>query len=145
MENFITENPALLIVVFAAVCVIIVTLLIVGKVKSNAKKKNLLADNPNFVEILFDENVYFPIPHAPFDYAGYKLYSVNGQPAKPIGRSLVIPAGETTLDVEYFFQQKGKNFVTSMGRSSYTLTTAPGSRYVITFNYMDKCLEHRVK
>jgi len=145
MEKFITENPTLLIAVFAAVCVIILTFLIIGNAKSKAKKKNLLADNPNFVEILFDESVYAPIPNAPFDYSGYKLYSVNGQPAKPIGRSLVIPAGETTFDVEYFFQQHGKNFVTSMGRSSYTLTTTPGARYVITFNYLDKCLEHKVK
>jgi len=144
MDNFVNENLPLFTGIFAAVCIIGVTLLIVGSAKSKAKKKDLLAGNPNLVELIFDEQPYTPKP-VPVNYAGYLLYSVNGQRTEPIGRSLVLPVGETTLDVEYFMQQHGKSFPTSFGRSSYTFVTVPGKKYYMSFNCMDYCMMHNVK
>ena len=144
MDNFVNENLPLFIGIFAAVSVIGVVLLMVGSAKSKAKKKNLLESDPNLVELIFDEQPYSPKP-VPVNYPGYLIYSVNGKPAEPIGRSLVLPAGEITLDVEYFMQQHGKSFPTSFGRSDYTFVTTPGKKYHMSFDCMDYCMMHKVK
>jgi len=142
--DFINENVPLFIGLFVGVSVIIVTLLIVFSIKSNVKKKNMLKENPNLVEIVFDTAVFTPKP-INGGYEGYLLYSVNGKLVEPIGRSIVVSAGEITLDVENFMRTVGKTFANSYGRSSYTFTATPGKKYTMSFNYIDHCLMHKEK
>ena len=145
MENFINEHVNLFIGVFAAICVIIVTLLIIASAVSRKKKKALLASDPNLVELIFDTIVATPSP-MPLSYSAYVLHSVNGQPAKPMGRhSIIVPSGETELDVEYFMLKSGRNIATSFGRSRCTFVTTPGKKYRMSYNLIDYCLEHKEK
>lgn len=145
LNDYIAEHPTVFFGVIIAICVVIIALMIIVGAAKRKKKKALLGSDPNLVEIVFDESVTLPAPVAipGNNTAGYVLYSVNDEPAKLLGRSLILPAGETTLDVEYFMLPHGARFAKSMGRSRYTLTTVPGKKYNISFDYMDMCLSHK--
>ena len=140
--NFINENPTILIGIIAGVVVLFLAIFIVASTKSKALKKKLLAENPNLVEIEFDEVVSPPNPiGANMSNSGYTLYAVNGQKPQFFGRSILAPAGEVLLDCEYFVLPVGNRFANSFGRRPQRVTVATGKKYTATYNLIDNIIE----
>jgi len=80
ISNFIIENPTVFGIIFVAVCIIILVPLIIFGIKNHAKKKNMLKENENLVEIIFDSPLLTPHPLGAFAESsnnGFTLYSVN--------------------------------------------------------------------
>ena len=143
---FITENPNVLIGVFAAVTVLFLVILIVGSAKRKAQKKKLLSENKNLVELEFDATVTPPNPVVGgLTYTGYVLYSVNGQKPQIFGHTALVPAGEVVLDCEYFIQTIGKQFANSFGRATQSLTAMQGKKYMVSYDLMERHLELKEK
>ena len=148
MEKWIMENQFVVLGLVIALVVVVIIISIIFSVKKKAKKNNLLKENENLVELLFDEPVRMPNPlgGGPFlNSPGYNMYAVNGETPQIFGTSVLAPVGEIALDVEYIYQMVGRNSTTSFGRQSYKLTTKHGKKYKISFNYIDKQLEHKEK
>lgn len=159
--NLINDNIEIFIGVFAVVCVVIIAFLIWGAVRRKAQKKKFLEENANLVEIVFDTMVQPPARYASrgekFSNPGatsFILHSVNGREPQVtfeeggvqiFGRSVYVPAGEATLDCEYYVLTNGKNFATLQGRDTCTIPTALGNRYLVSFDLLDKKLRYKVK
>jgi len=146
--NFVNENPAVLVGVFVAVSIIILVPLIIANIKKRAKKKNLLKENGNLVEIVFDSPLLQPNPLGAIAEAsnnGFTLYSVNGMPAETFGNSILVDAGAITLDCNYSILPIGRRFSDSYGRQSYTFHVNPARKYIASFNLIEKCLELKEK
>jgi len=146
MENiseFITDNPQILIGTVAAVSVVILVLLIISGIKRGNKKKKLLQDNPNMVQVEFDAPVYKD--HGPMGRptdTGYVVYSVNGSAPDFFSRTVLVPAGQVSLDCEYFTRSRiGK----SQGRDIHVFTAAPGKKYIISFDLLAHKMKHKEK
>ncbi|MFV0353017.1 MAG: hypothetical protein ACK5JF_12045 [Oscillospiraceae bacterium] len=147
MENWIQENPNMFFGLFIGVCAVFIIIFIVVGILNKAKKKKLLQGNENLAELVFDYVVSRPSPVGGVmgRSTGYIVYAVNGEQPRIFGRSVLVPAGEVTLDCEYCYQTAGKSFATSFGRSTYRLTVLSGKKYAMSFNYIEKTLEHKEK
>ena len=148
MDKWIMENQTLFLGLVIAAVVIVIIIAIIFSIRKKAKKNNLLKENENLVELKFDEPVHMPNPlgGGPFlNSPGYKMYAVNGETPQIFGTSVLVPVGEVKLDIEYIYQMVGRNSTTSFGRQSYKLTTERGKKYKLSFNYIDKHLEHKEK
>ena len=146
--NFINENPAILVGIFAAVSIILLVVLITANIRNRAKKKNMLKENGDLVEIIFDSPLLQPHPLGTFAEVsnnGFTLYGVNGLPAETFGNSILVNAGEVTLDCNYSILPIGRHFANSYGRQSYTFHVSPARKYIASFNLIEKCLELREK
>ena len=140
--NMINENPALFIGIMAGVTILFLVIMIVAGAKRKARKKKMMADNPNLIEIEFDEIVGPPNPIGmDMSNSGYTLYTVNGQQPQIFGRSVLVPAGEVVLDCEYFILPVGNHFANSFGRRSHSLTVSPGRKYTVTYNVIENSIE----
>jgi len=144
ISNFINENPIIFGGIIAVVTLIILVPLIIVSLKKRAKKKNMLKENENLVEIIFDSPLLKPHPMGAFAESsnnGFTLYGVNGQPAETFGNSILVDAGEIVLDCNYSILPVGRRFSDSYGRQSYTFHVSPGRKYTASFNLIEKCLE----
>jgi len=146
-EQWIADNSLVVVGIFGALFVGVMILMMVMGAKKKAKKKRLMQENPDLAEMVFDNAVALPHPvsGAMGRSEGYTLYSVNGQEPRIFGSSVLVPSGEVTLDYEFCFQTVGKAFATSFGRDTYKFNVEPGKRYYITYNYLEKVMEHKEK
>jgi len=144
ISNFINENPIIFGGIIATVCIIILVLLIIANLKKRAKKKNMLRENENLVEIIFDSPLLKPHPMGAFAESandGFTLYGVNGLPAETFGNSILVDAGEVSLDCNYSILPLGQHLSISYGRQNYTFHVSPSRKYIASFNLMEKCIE----
>ena len=147
MEQWLMENSFLVLGLFIGVAVLAIVISIVFSAKKRGEKKKRLQENENMSELVFDAMVTLPKPIAgPLGRSeGYTLYAVNGEEPKIYNRSVLVSEGEVSLDFEYCFQTVGNRFATSFGRSIYTFSVSPGTKYIMQFNYLEKKLEHKEK
>ena len=147
MEQWLMENSFLVLCLFIGVAVLAIVISIVFSAKKRGEKKKRLQENENMSELVFDAMVTLPKPiTGPLGRSeGYTLYAVNGEEPKIYNRSVLVSEGEVSLDFEYCFQTVGNRFATSFGRSIYTFSVSPGTKYIMQFNYLEKKLEHKEK
>ena len=145
IEQWVAENSILIACAFGALFVLVMIFMGISSAKKKGRKNKLLQENPNLVEIEFDNVVMKPRPiSGPLgNVEGYTLFAVNGQEAQVFNRSVIVPAGEVTLDCEYCYQTMGKNFATSCGRSYYRFTAVLGIKYLVFFNFMEMKMDHK--
>ena len=125
---------------FAVVCVIAIVFVVTSKMKQTNEKKALLQSDGNLVEIMFD---YHATPASKLKVMGnpgetsYVLHSVNGREPEVISESIIVPAGNLRLDVEFFQGVVNKRLADSLTRKDETFLIEAGKAYQITYDYME--------
>ncbi|MDL2324921.1 hypothetical protein LJC61_07220 [Ruminococcaceae bacterium OttesenSCG-928-A16] len=140
MNDWIQENPQKFFALIIGIAVVILVLLIIGGIVSRNKKKKALASGTK-AELIFDADVYYAgLTLMDSGIFGYKIYAVNGNTSNPgiNGRSLLVNAGQTTLDMQYIISGgKGLGHSTAYQRQTVTFPLKGGKQYKITYDVMD--------
>ncbi|MDF9825813.1 hypothetical protein M2475_002199 [Breznakia sp. PF5-3] len=141
-EDFIANNLPLFLGVFGTVCVGLVVLMIVSGKKQKQKKKEMLESDPNLVEVVFD---YPVLPKEKVlmnpGQSEFVIHSINRNPGKVIRNSILVPAGEVELDLEYYQKMATSKLAKSLARSTNVFKVEMGKKYLISYNLIDKVFE----
>ena len=139
-QKLIEENPTMLIYLVGGVAALFIVGFVAGKIVSTQKRKRLREES-GMAEILFDATVRFAgrmITDAQF--AGYKVYSVNGAEPRIVGKGLVVAPGACTIEVEYVntdYASRKRSLTTLHGKRTVQLQAESGGQYRVVFDQND--------
>ena len=137
IQKLIEDNPSLMIYLVCGVALLFIAGFIMAKIV-NARKRKKLREEKGMAEIVFDSNV-LPASRMVTDlqFAGYKVYSVNGQEPKLVGKGIVVDSGKCSIEIEYIdteYSNRRKSLTTLYGKQMLELNVEKGIRYKVTFN-----------
>lgn len=144
MDSWIAENPQVFIGVFVVVVIFFLLLFLISGSK-NRKKEKETRQNHSGAEIEFDADVFIPHGNQLMDggIIRYGIYHVNDQAPQILGRfSLLVPAGTSVIDLEYFMPNKSltqKRFP----RMQVTIEAQAGKKYTMIYNILAKEFEFK--
>ena len=137
VQKIIEENPTLLIYVVCGVALLFVVGFIIAKVASTRKRKRLREEN-GLAEIAFDATVRAASRMlTDLQFAGYKVYSVNGQEPRIVGNGIVVNPGPCSIEIEYVdtdYAGRKNSLTTLYGKRTIELQAKQRTRYKVTFN-----------
>ena len=140
MSEWIQKNPILLIALFVAIVVIILIIRIaVGAAGKKKKKAALLGEN--IAEVAFNAAIFTErnaLTRA--GMTGYEIFSVNGEAPRIIGHSLLVPAGNTQIDMQYMISgdSLGSKHTNVFERQQVSFDFEQGERYAVEYKVLGK-------
>jgi len=141
LTKTLTENPNYIILLFLGVLLLFLVLFITIKVVTHHKKKKMRSQKDT-AELIFDTTALSSSRFVTTaQFTGYKVYSINQNEPKIIGKSIFVPVGVCELDMEYInsdYYTKRRSVTTTYGRQVFKIEVENDKRYLISFDTKEK-------
>jgi hypothetical protein len=136
-SDFFVNNPNMFIMLFAGVLVLFLLVFIVVKVITNNKKK-AMRNTGAYAELSFGETVRTAsMLITDVQFQGYKLYSLNGEEPKIVGKSIFVPEGLCQVEIQYIdtgYATKKVSLTTIHEKQLLEFHVEKGKKYHIHFD-----------